>query len=155
MMYINKFLLAAALIAGQVSAAQLYRGRESRCFSSCVRCDQSRSQRVVVVCHPILTTPLLSLRPRYSQVFLSEAQDCTIFASRNQRGRRVTLNAGQRLLDLDDQDFDNDAQSYRLNPGDRATLCNGENLSRSCVTVSGEGNLPSSVNKKVSSIACF
>ena len=78
---------------------------------------KSRYQRDVVVCHRGLII-------HDTQVFLPEAQDCTIFASRNQRGRRVTLNAGQRLLDLDDQDFDNDAQSFRLNPGDRATLCN-------------------------------
>ena len=58
------------------------------------------------------------------------------------------------MYDLDDVDFDNDIQSYSLGYTSNAILCNGVNISRTCVSVLGSGNLPSKVNKKVSSITC-
>ena len=59
------------------------------------------------------------------------------------------------MFDLDDVDFDNDIQSYDIAFTNTALVCNGEDLSRLCVNVFERGNLPSNLNKKVSSIACL
>ena len=91
---------------------------------------------------------------RNAQVLLTEASDCTFYTSKNFKGRQLNLSNGESVNDLGDVDFDNDIQSYSVGFASNAILCNGENLSRTCVSVLRSGNLPSKVNKKVSSITC-